>query len=120
MSLWHKYYSQTNCGLNFRDSYFLGLFNGLDDKLTKEQKSVEEEKLMAQPEEIKQTFALMVVSDKDKLEKASKQWFPKLKIHKNKFNGNFSDNIFSDGVEAGAKINLRMSLEYQGRANVLA
>jgi hypothetical protein len=116
LSLWRAYYSNSGCPLTARDSYLTGLHRGLAAKLAKEQTDVENEKLGAQTAEVKNSFALMVISEKDKLEKVAGEFYPKLKTVKTFFRGDFSESAMITGSLDGAKINLNRSIS-NGSAN---
>lgn len=110
MNLWHNYYKNSGCRLDARNSYLQGLYDGLSEKLANEQKQVEHEKLSNQTPEVQNQFALMVVSEKDRLKDAVNSFYPNLGRAANYQSKSYVHNAILDGKIAGAKIQIRRSI----------
>ena len=110
MRLWHNYYKHSNCQLQERDSYLLGLYNGLCDKLKNEQRQVEVEKLSSQPIDVQNKWGLMVISEKEKLNEAVKLFYPRLTHTKSYTSKNYFSNVINDGFVAGKNISIKRSI----------
>ena len=117
MSLWHKYQDDTYCSARSRGSYFYGLYQGLDEKL-KEAKAQAEAAKFSELEvtkgaeassEIKNAYALMVVSNKVKLTGAVEKFFPRLRHSKCTVRLS-NDDALSQGRIDGRKIEIKPSL----------
>lgn len=111
LSLWRDYYAKSNCALNVRNSYLSGLQQGLSSKLQNEQKQVETEKLATQTEETKNSFSLMVINEKERLDKAVGEFYPKLKKSYARYSGgSYSSSVISDGYKMGKNISIKKSI----------
>lgn len=117
MSLWHKYHDYTGCSVTSRGSYFYGLYKGLDQKLKEAQAQAEHNKFSELENErgikasadIKNTYALMVVNNKEKLQTAVEKFYPRL--HSNHVRLNLSNNdALRQGCEDGRKIEISPAL----------
>jgi hypothetical protein len=117
MSLWHKYQDDTDCSARSRGSYFYGLYQGLDEKLTAARVRAESAKFSElevtkgaeASAEIKNIYALMVVSKKEKLNNAVEKYFPRIRrthttvrLH--------NDYALAQGRIDGRKIDIKPSL----------
>lgn len=117
MSLWHKYQDDTNCSARSRGSYFYGLYQGLDEKLkeaTAQTESAKFNELAAQrgadaSSEIKNAYALMVVSNKKKLSGAVEKFYPRLRTTRTTVRLS-NDSALSQGRIDGRKIEIKPSL----------
>ena len=113
MSLWRNYMLKTGVGCDARNSWMYGCYMGLNSKLEESKKQAEENKFneinISKPEEsqeIKQRYSLMVVNNKEKLQKATEDFFPSLKNGAKK-SLNLSDlDAYSNGITSGRNINL--------------
>ncbi len=106
MGLWHNYFKRSNCPLSGRQSFFMGLYEGLDTKLTVAKQEVEKNI----ETEIASGYALMVINRKEELAVAVKNFFPSLTtIAPKKYNlGN--QNAYSNGFVAGTNLNIARPL----------
>lgn len=118
MRLWRNYYTRTNCRLSERNSFLYGMYQGLCDKLEAEQTQVVTEKLSNQTEDTKNQFALMVVSEKERLNEALGQFFPSMRSAPRYHPKAYSSTVLSDGHATGQKITVRRSIA-NGCANSL-
>ena len=85
MRLWHKYRAETNVRTQERGSFLYGCYRGLDEKLLETKRAAEQDelgkvaaKMDKQIEEVKSKYALMVISQGDRLKEATNKFFPKL------------------------------------------
>jgi len=118
LELWRKYKLNTNCDLRVRNSYLSGLAEGLSEKLDNEQKQVVTEKLSTQTEEIKNKYALVIVNEKERLNEAVKQFYPKLgKAYSYKSHG-YHSNVASDGRRDGANISVKRAISYSSNKSL--
>ena len=112
--LWHNYKKINNARTEERNSYFWGLYRGLDEKLKKTEQSVVQDIRAERGEEcyqkIENNFALMRLSDKNRVDTAVGKFFPKL--GKAKSTGVFANrpDTVQHGFRDGGKINLRQPL----------
>lgn len=111
LKLWRNYYATSGCDLTARDSYLAGLHRGLSEKLEQEQKNVESEKLDGLAADTRNSYALMVVSEGERLKNAIQKFYPTLKkATKTVFRGEFSEDAMRSGIVAGGKISLRPAI----------
>ena len=128
MSMWHEYKKETECPASSRGSYFYGLYKGIANKLTLARQEAERQKfadLQAERGEsatdgIKQSYALMVMSNKDQLTKAVGEFYPHLRK-----GGSYKINLnnveaFSQGEEDGQTIEINPSIGNSRGTKVLA
>jgi len=117
MSLWHTYQDYSCCSAGSRGSYFYGLYQGLDEKLKEAKAQAERAKFSELAVErgadasavIKNAYALIVVSNKEKLTGAVEKYFPRIRHTKiNVRLGN--DSALSRGRIDGGKIEIKPSL----------
>lgn len=120
LSLWRNEYAKGMLDLRERESYLLGIEKGLSDKLTNEQTNVETEKLSAQPEEVKQSFALMVVSEKERLDEALGEFYPNLRKSYKYSRHGFNPSALEKGMAAGSSISIRKAISYSNLDNRIA
>jgi len=104
--LWYAYYKRNPHEKNARESYFLGLWQGLTAKL-KETKAKIEQTLA---DNIKQGYSLMLVDNKAALDNAMTVFFPKLIHTKGKATQIKSNNALADGYANGKEINIHGGL----------
>ena len=117
MSLWHKYQKDSDCSARSRGSYFYGLYQGLDEKLTAARVQAESAKFSELEDtrgaeasaEIKNTYALMVVSNKQKLSSAVEKYFPRIRTTNTTFRL-CNDSALSQGRIDGRNIEIKPSL----------
>lgn len=110
MKLWQQYYKTSNCRLEERASYIEGLYYGLNDKLALENAQTESEKFSGHSEETKNQFALIVVNEKERLQKATEAFYPTLKKAATYTSRGYHSNALQSGKQAGANISLRRGL----------
>lgn len=118
MNLWRDYFKKSNCPLNHRGSFLSGVESGLSEKLTNEQKQVIEEKMVSQPENIKQEFGLMVISEKERLKKAVSDFYPRLGKSYSYSGGSYSSDAISKGREAGQSISIRRGIGFSSSKQI--
>lgn len=117
MQLWHAYREVKQVSTKSRASYFQGLYDGLNQKLTQAKKQAEINKFetldLTVKDEIKNNYSLMVISKEKELEKASYKFFPNQKKSQGaKLNLNDYD-AFSDGFQDGKSIEINKGLTGQ-------
>ena len=117
MRLWHKY-RENNSGARTeeRGSFLYGCYQGLNEKLTANKKAVETDELGHVSsiagksfEETQLKYALMVVSQKDRLAKETAQMFPHLRRGTSR-TVLCSSNALESGKIEGRKISLNRAL----------
>jgi hypothetical protein len=120
MNLWHKYrktnvYSETKD----RNSYFWGLYNGLDSKLDEQSKTTESASFSSivaargsqAAAQVQNCYALTVTSNKERLTKAMEDFYPRLRSRSRSYsNHHHSESARTAGETAGRNISLRMGL----------
>jgi hypothetical protein len=104
--LWYNYYAKNPHAKNARESYFLGLWQGLTAKL-KEAKAKIEQALEAQ---VKTSYSLMLVDNKAALDNAITEFFPILRNTKGKSIAIKNSAALTDGIEKGKQINVHGGL----------
>lgn len=102
MSLWQGHHKRTGCAVQSRDSYFLGMHAGLDDKLERQRKTTEE----TIAPEVAQSYGLMVVSKTEELTNAVSKFFPELRTAPKKRFNNCDSGAYYAGQAAGASLNI--------------
>lgn len=126
MELWHKYRKDKNARTQVRGSYIYGLYSGLDGKLTEAQKQAEKQKFEEIKTEkgetegarIKGNYSLMVVTNREKLDKALKDYFPDVKSGAS-WQSNLRDgNVLQDGISMGRTININKGITYNGQEQI--
>lgn len=127
MSLWHKYHKDTGCPTRSRGSYFYGLYQGLDEKLKEAQAQAEankfsqlaQEKGALKANDIANAYALMVISNKEKLQEAVAEFYPNLckgaKVRINLYN----DDALEQGREDGKKIEIKPAIGARQHASLV-
>jgi hypothetical protein len=120
MRLWHQYRDENyDAQTKDRNSYFWGLYNGLDSKLEEQVKSTESSSFSSMvaergaqaAEQVKNCYALTVTSNKERLDKALGEFYPRLrKASRSYYNGHHSASARESGFAAGRNINLRMGI----------
>lgn len=117
MRLWHSYKNANNAPTSHRASYLLGLYRGLNEVLEKNAQaakvakidSIRLEKGGETAEKVAQSFELSIVSDREKLQKAVGEFFPKLK-RGGKFTVHARQDVIAKGMQDGASINVNRPL----------
>lgn len=124
MSLWKNYYLNNRSNgitLNHRNSYLLGLERGLSAKLEAEKNNVENEKLSTHTEETKQQFALMVVSEKERLQDYMSEHYPKLgHCKRSQARATHSENAMQSGYNTGQKITINRAIGFNQASNQIS
>jgi hypothetical protein len=120
MSLWHKYRaSHYEAQTKDRNSYFWGLYNGLDSKLKEQSKTTESASFSSivaargsqAASQVQNCYALTVVSNKKRLEDAMNDFYPRLRSRsRSSGNGHHSESARESGFAAGRNISLRMGI----------
>ena len=113
---WNEYKKATGATLSERNSFFHGFYNGLDAKLSKEALTVKAHVLseieiakgQGAAESVNQSHALMVVTDKEKLDEAVHTFFPKLGTYRGGRGGggSHSSSAMAAGRVAGGSCNI--------------
>ena len=104
--LWYAYYEKNKHAKNARESYFLGLWQGLTAKLNEAKAKIEQ----ALQEQIRTNYALMLVDNQTVLENALVEFFPTLVTHKAKSITIKNSAALNDGIEKGKQINIHAGL----------
>lgn len=120
MDLWHKHRKETQADMSSRNSFFYGLYQGLDQKLAKEKKKIEEEAQAQLTQKAGETplasqqntnLGLILIGEKEKIEQAVKGYHPRLKYTKVS-EGNVDDHSsMYDGINKGKKIEIKTALK---------
>ena len=106
MNLWHGYYRNNPTKKASRESFILGVWQGLNKKLKENKERME----AAIAESVKHSYQLMLVDDKTAIQDAIVAAFPKLKDGKTKTVQNVDYSALIAGHEQGAKINVHSGL----------
>ena len=125
---WYIYKKEHNAPLNERNSFYYGFYSGLDEKLkaesflakTEVMKEIECQQGVEKAQEVSQCHALMIVSDKEKLEEAVKKFFPRLRTARTSYTTRHSSNAMVAGMQAGSKCSINRALNSGGRNLVTA
>ena len=120
MRLWHRYLKMyQNAQGKDRNSYFWGLTEGLQSKLTEAQKKSEtdafetlsQKHTTEQVNEVKNQFALTVTSHEEKLDEKMHEFFPRIRtIRRYTRGGHHSGAAREAGFSAGQKIALNRGI----------
>lgn len=116
--LWREYKDKVGAQTDQRNSYFYGLYHGLSDKLTEKAKETEKQRLetiaseqgQEQAQAVEQRYALMKVSDTDRLKSKVKEFFPRVRSVRTHYFHNHSHDAMQDGIKHGKTINIAMPL----------
>lgn len=110
-TLWHKFYSKNpNVTVSTaRESYFLGVWQGLSKKL----KEAKERAEQAIAEEIRSGYSLMLTTSEAELKEAVVKFFPEVRYNKAKATVIKSSNALESGFNDGQKINVYSGLEHK-------
>jgi Protein of unknown function (DUF2786) len=114
MDLWHKHRKATSADMSSRNSFFYGLYIGLNDKLLAEKGRVEEEvqQQLAQAESnSNKTVAMVLIGEKEKIDQAVKGYHPRVKYTKVSEGNTNDDGALIEGARAGKKIKIVTALE---------
>jgi type IV secretory pathway VirB4 component len=104
--LWYAYYKKNPHAKNARESYFLGLWQGLSAKLQETKNKIEQDLA----ENIKQGYSLMIVDNKKALDTALGEYFPALRHTKGRTIPVKSNAALNDGYEKGKQIDVNGGL----------
>ncbi len=120
MRLWHNYREQNpTVQTKDRNSFFYGLYKGLDAKLSEQEKQTEKEVFVGmrftegteKTEQIQSCYALAKVNFKEELDKKLSEFYPKLgKAAPHARLNNNNESARQAGFKQGQNINLRMGL----------
>ena len=121
MNLWHKYReTHYEAQTKDRNSYFWGLYNGLDSKLKEQSKTTESASFSSivaargsqAAAQVQNCYALAVTSHKERLEDALNEFYPRLRkaSRRSYSNGHHSESARESGFAAGRNISLRMGI----------
>lgn len=119
MASWRSYQKEFKIKTCERSSYLLGLFRGLDAKMTENKQEViinKFEQLKKEkgidPEISKSRYALTVKTDIENLEQAVNFHFPKVRSVKSKIScRNYSPSSLQAGMERGKQLNISRGLK---------
>ena len=108
MRLWHNYQKKNNLRAAVRNSYLYGLYQGLDAKLAETKKQAEEGKFstMNDGQKVRGNYQLMVVNEKQRLEKAVGDFYPHLRKVSISVGRAFRQDVIGDGKRDGRNINI--------------
>jgi hypothetical protein len=112
MDLWHKHRKTVDAPMSSRNSFFYGLYIGLDEKLNIEKGKVEAE---AQEQlshaNANTSVAMILIGEKEKVEQAVKDHHPRLRYIK-VGEGNTDDHgSVAEGRRAGKKIKISTAIK---------
>jgi len=112
IDLWHKHRKVVDAPMSSRNSFFYGVYQGLNEKLDIEKGKVEAE---AQAElshaDAGKSVAMILVGEKEKVDQAVKGYHPRLKYFKVS-EGNLEDfGSVAEGRRAGRKIKISTALK---------
>lgn len=114
MTRWRTYKIANNAPTSSRNSFIYGAYNGLNAKLSESRKKNETESFAALPAdkrgEAQTSYALTVVSKKERIEKAVNEFFPRLGTAARSSAGRHCSNAFDSGIQAGRQINIARPL----------
>lgn len=121
VELWHEYYkNNTHVRLEEKNSFFFGLSHGLRSKLVQERAVSETEgfeeialdKGMEQSQAVREKYAVMVISKKEKLVAATREHFPKLGRARHS-SYRHSGTAIDAGVARGKTININKAIGHK-------
>lgn len=104
--LWYAYYERNPSAKNARESFFFGLWRGLNAKLKETKQKIEH----AITDTAKQGYALMLVNNEKERENALALFFPKLTHTKGKAISIKSNDALAAGYVKGQEINVHGGL----------
>lgn len=118
---WKSYKAQTGHGEGLRNTYYLGLYNGLNSKLQEAREAAEAAKLdapnaplpgidQAPSPDSRRRYEVALVDESKKLQSALSNFFPKLRTLRSSSIVNKNGGVSSDGFAAGRSINLNRPL----------
>lgn len=122
MRAWHNHKAIHNTPTKLRESYIYGLYKGLSAKLEQNRKDVESNKFNQitseqgedKSREVQQSYALVMVSEKEQLEQAVSSFFPQLgKAVKKPINLQ-SMTVMDAGFAKGQTINVARPIGFSG------
>lgn len=108
LRLWHKRKSEFNDNLKNRETYFYGLFKGLDEKLTENKKILETEMLT---NENINNYGILIVNESQLLTQSLNKFFPKI-IWSSKSIAIKSNSALNAGISDGNNISLERGLDF--------
>ena len=130
MRLWHHYREHNpEAQTKDRNSFMWGLYSGLSEKLYGQEKTTETDTFASMSisrgesmtAETKQCYALTKVSEKERLDAAVDEFYPKLRSASRHYsNGHYNNQAREAGIVAGRNINIRPGLKYSGGQMVMA
>lgn len=117
MGLWRKYQDVSGVSCQSRNSYLYGLYEGLSGVLRQAKTKTEEEKFQTiaaqeptKVEEIKNKYAVMVISKQKKLQEAIKTFCPNLRNQYNRTPLRDASSL-EHGVRDGKTIEIRQAIQ---------
>lgn len=109
-ALWTAYRLETSDGIEARTSFYYGLYNGLDEKLKANKRTVEVELLAATSEATRSNYGLAVRNAAAALTVAVHEYFPRLKKGRTVSTYVNSSGAYGAGAAAGARININRAI----------
>ena len=108
--LWRDYKRKNNADMSSRNSFYLGLYAGLSDKLLSTLGQVEEE-IAKQLEHQGTSMALVLVDEKKKVDQAIKEAHPRLKYVSTPVGNIDDDSALIEGKRKGANIEIKTAIK---------
>lgn len=110
MSLWHEYHRRTGCGVGSRESFFLGMYNGLNNKLAAAKAKAEA--TITNDAAVNNQYCIVVRNEKQNLDLAVNKFFNKLSKTGGKKRVVGDGAAYQRGQETGEKININRPIGY--------
>jgi len=112
MDLWHKHRKEIDAPMSSRNSFFYGLYVGLNEKFKVEKKKIEEEvQEQISHESVGKSLEMVLIGEKEKVDQAVKGYHPRLKYF-TVSEGNTEDHSsVNEGTRLGKKIKISTALK---------
>lgn len=110
MSLWHDYHERTGCGVKSRESFLLGLYYGLNNKLAAAKAKTEA--TIAGDTAVNNKYCIVVRNEKENLNLAMGKFFGNLTKSAPKKVSAHDGAAYQNGRETGALININRPIGY--------
>lgn len=117
LQLWREESTTRGTPTSLRDTFFTGLWIGLDKKLTASSKEVENKSLKERAKErgvdvssLEESYSLLVISEEERLKQEVANRHPVVTYSKNRGRGVQDRALFNEAVEKGRNIEIAMPL----------